>query len=290
MSTAELISLCKERGLKGYSKLKKDDLVKLLEKGNVNEKSVLRFPGGKSRGCSILFSYVEKYYPDSNKLISPFVGGGSFELFMREKGYKVYANDLFTPLITFWKVLQEEPVALALSVEKELLVDKEKFMKMRQEILELDDEMKIATYYFIINRCSFSGATFCGGFSKEAALNRCNKSSIEKVRTTDISGIDFYNLDYAFFLQQVKQDDKTVIYCDPPYYIKNYIYGRDGDLHKAFDHAEFAKVIKSKKNWILSYNDCPYIRELYKDCRIFEESWSYGMNKSKESSEIVILP
>ena len=39
----------------------------------------------------------------------------------------------------------------------------------------------------------------------------------------------------------------------------------------------------------MTYNNCDYIRKLYKGYKIIETSWSYGMNKTKESSEIVII-
>lgn len=39
----------------------------------------------------------------------------------------------------------------------------------------------------------------------------------------------------------------------------------------------------------MTYNNCDFIKDLYKDYKILETGWSYGMNKSKKSSEIVIL-
>ena len=39
----------------------------------------------------------------------------------------------------------------------------------------------------------------------------------------------------------------------------------------------------------MTYNNCAFIKDLYKDFIILEVSWSYGMNKSKESSELVII-
>lgn len=45
--------------------------------------SILRYPGGKSRAVKIL----DKYIPSDAKIIlSPFTGGASFELFLRDKG------------------------------------------------------------------------------------------------------------------------------------------------------------------------------------------------------------
>ena len=39
----------------------------------------------------------------------------------------------------------------------------------------------------------------------------------------------------------------------------------------------------------MTYNNCQYIKDLYKDFIILDIDWSYGMNKTKESSEIVII-
>lgn len=105
-----------------------------------------------------------------------------------------------------------------------------------------------------------------------------------------MDSIVFSNLDCTVFLEQHPETPTTVIYADPPYYIKDSIYGKDGDMHESFNHKLFAETLLKRKDWILSYNDCDYIRTLYKGCRILPTSWSYGMNKSKASSELLILP
>lgn len=60
-------------------------------------------------------------------------------------------------------------------------------------------------------------------------------------------------------------------------------------MHELFDHNKLYECISKKNNWILTYNDCEYIKDLYKNYKIIELDWSYGMNKSKKSSEIVII-
>ena len=62
-----------------------------------------------------------------------------------------------------------------------------------------------------------------------------------------------------------KWPSKTLIYLDPPYYVK----GRDlyHDFYKPKDHARVAKFVRSgitKQRWIVSYDNAPAIRELYK--------------------------
>ena len=248
-------------------------------------KSPLRYPGGKSRAIKILEKYTNKF-PNKTILLSPFFGGGSFELFMKNKGFTVFGNDLFTPLYTFWKTLQEDSEQLVQLVKTKMPVSKELFTSLRKTILQ-ETGVTQASSYFIINRCSFSGATMSGGYSKEAAEKRLTESSLKKLKSCDIT---FSNLDCCVFLDQHPETDQTLVYADPPYYITNYIYGKDGDLHQVFDHEAFANCIKKRKDWIISYNDCEYIREIYKGCQIISESWSYGMNVSKKSSEIIILP
>jgi len=249
-------------------------------------KSPLRYPGGKTRAIKTLEKYVDTHFPNENVIISPFFGGGSFELHMADKGYTIYANDLFQPLYTFWKTIQANVTDVSHLVRSLMPIDKTKFREYRTNILTSENEIQIAAYYYIINRCSFSGSTFCGGFSSQASSGRLNDSALKTLESVDLTRVHISNEDCIDFLKQ----HEGLIYADPPYYISNYIYGRDGDLHKQFDHESFAVEIKKHPKWILSYNDCEYIRNLYSDCRIFKESWSYGMNSTKKSSEIVILP
>jgi DNA adenine methylase len=256
-------------------------------------KSPLRYPGGKTRAVKILNSYVQTYFPERKTVISPFFGGGSFELFLYSNKYKVIGNDLFKPLYTFWKILISNSELLKERVEELMPITKEKFLSYRKEITELSDELEIASYYYIINRCSFSGATFCGGFSLEASTKRLNESSLKTVESykdlKDSESLSFSNKDCIEFIKDHPENKESFLYLDPPYYISTYIYGKNGDLHENFDHIKLRDELMTRSDWILSYNDCEYIRELYKGCKIFKEQWSYGMNAKKDSSEIIIM-
>lgn len=253
-------------------------------------KSPLRYPGGKTRAVKILTDAINSYYPGRKTILSPFFGGGSFELNRQSNGYKVYANDLFTPLYKFWVVVQNSKEALAQNVRSMMPVSKENFYNFRKQITDTENDLDIASMYFVINRCSFSGSTFCGGFSEESSRRRLAVSSIQRILQTDLSNTIISNLDYKEFLQQHPETNDTIVYADPPYMIGSYIYGRDGDLHQSFDHEGFAREIKTRNDWIICYNDCEYIRNLYKDNKIVDVCWNYGMNKTKKSSEILIFP
>jgi hypothetical protein len=141
----ELVALCKEQGIKGYSGKKKADILLLLNKKPIEEPiakeptknvSPLRYPGGKTRAIAILSSYVSTYFPTKKVLLSPFFGGGSFELFMTTKGYTVHGNDLFIPLYTFWTTKQSNCDTLVTAIKEHMPMTKEKFHTLRASILK----------------------------------------------------------------------------------------------------------------------------------------------------------
>ncbi len=138
--------------------------------------------------------------------------------------------------------------------------------------------------YYVLNRSSFSGATLSGGMSPEHP--RFTPSAIERIRT-------FYNPNFtvrqASFEESVLQYLDLFCYLDPPYVIKSSLYGKKGNAHKDFNHEALAAILLQRKNWILSYNDCKEIRDLYNGFRIITPEWKYGMSNDKASKEVLIL-
>lgn len=252
-------------------------------------KSPLRYPGGKTRACKTLDEIINEKDFDTSVVISPFFGGGSFEFFLCNKyGSKLIVNDKFKPLISFWKSVQTRKVELCSELRKLLnVVSKSIFSTMRDTIMEDTDDFIQGYKYFVINRCSFSGATLSGGFSTESSKKRFTESSIKRTEDLNLNDVEFHNLDFETFLK----GKKGLIFLDPPYYLNenSNLYGKNGDMHENFNHEKLFQVLKKRKNWIMTYNNCDYIRDLYKNYEIREVKWSYGMNASKESSEIVII-
>jgi len=202
---------------------------------------------------------------------------------------KIIANDKFNPLYNFWIQIKENKDNLYNELIKIDNVTKTQFNDYRKNLLKYN-KLQQAVYYFVINRSSFSGSTFSGGFSKESSIKRFTKSSIEKIKKLDLSNIIFFNEDFEKFIDE-NVTYKSFIFLDPPYYLekKSKLYGNNGDLHENFNHEKLFEVIKKYDNWLLTYNNCDYIKELYKNYKIIQVSWSYSMNKTKQSSEIIIL-
>ena len=260
----------------------------------MNNSSPLRYVGGKTRACKIIDEIINKYFNvnDFNILLSPFFGGGSFEFYFQNKyNYKLIVNDKFTPLYNFWKQIKINKHELCQELNKIKVISKEDFKNYRNSIMKLNDNiLEQATIYFIINRCSFSGATLSGGFSEEASKKRFTPSSINKIELLDLSNMDIYNYDFEDFINEYS-NDKSLIFLDPPYYFEKQskLYGNKGDMHENFNHELLFNIIKNKNYWIITYNNCHFIRNLYKDYLIIDVEWCYSMNKSKKLSEIIII-
>jgi DNA adenine methylase len=261
----------------------------------ISSRSPLRYPGGKFRARVIL----EKELPVNIKQVfAPFIGGGSFELYLANKNYTVHGLDKFELLANFWEQLLSNPETLAEKVNlfHSKTVDSVMFRTLQQELKQIEkipenaNLLDLATKFFVINRCSFSGSTLSGGFSKESAKSRFTESSIQKLKNFHNPNIFVQTGDV--FTTPIPTGTE-LLFLDPPYLLegkeKNKLYGISGSMHNTFDHYAFHELIKNVDiPFLLTYNNSEEVSKLWKNYNISSAEWSYGMNKSKTSSEIIV--
>lgn len=248
---------------------------------NYTMRSPLRYPGGKTRAIELITGFFPKKL---DKLLSPFFGGGSIELFAASKGTKVIGYDVFSPLVEFWQCLKDQPAKLADEVEKFFPLPKAKFYELQHTQTTFKSKIKRAAVYYVLNRSSFSGATLSGGMSPHHP--RFTQTSIERLRAFNNPNI---SVEQSDFKQSLLKHPLTFAYLDPPYLISSSLYGKKGNAHKDFDHEALAKILKEREHWILSYNDCGEIRKLYDGFYMLTPNWKYGMSNNKISREVLIF-
>jgi DNA adenine methylase len=252
-------------------------------------KTLLRYPGGKAKAIKVLEQYIPE---NTTKIVSPFFGGGSLEFHLASKGIEVQGYDIFKPVVNFWRAVKHDKQKLVEEIRKILPVTKERFTYYQYILRHRNDSLFILDYeaaaiFFVLNRCSFSGTTLAGGYSIQAAEGRLTESSIQRILDFDSYEVDVQSLSF----DQVIPYADGLLFCDPPYYLgkKSNLYGNNGEDHRGFDHDSLHRHLVDKNNWILCYNNDPHIREMYKEYKIVEPSWNYGMSKDKSSKEILIL-
>ncbi|MDB5226294.1 MAG: hypothetical protein JWN78_487 [Bacteroidota bacterium] len=253
----------------------------MIKNVEYSENSLLRYPGGKTRAVEI----ITRYFPsDITELVSPFFGGGSIELSLAAKGVKIYGYDIFKPLVEFWQCVFSHPVELSNAVSDYFPLTKQSFYELQKTQTKFKSKIERAAVYYVLNRSSFSGSTLSGGMSPDHP--RFTQTSINRLKS-------FYNpnvkIKKADFKESLILHKNSFAYLDPPYLIKNSLYGKKGDAHKDFDHSGLAKILKKREKWILSYNECEEIHSLYNGFEMIIPYWKYGMSNDKASKEILIF-
>ncbi|NMD00525.1 MAG: DNA adenine methylase [Bacteroidales bacterium] len=251
-------------------------------------KSPLRYPGGKSRAVELISNLL----PEFDEFREPFLGGGSIFLYAKQRfpNKKFWVNDLYLELYKFWEMTQKDVDALIDKIyewKNQFPIGKElhKFLNVN---LESFNDLERAAAFFIYNRITFSGTSLSGGYSEHAFSGRFTESSIQRLRqfAKVINGSTITNLDYE---ELVKEEGKNVfIFLDPPYYsaAKSALYGKNGNMHKSFDHIKFAETMRNcKHKWLITYDDSKYIRDLFSYANIIPWDLTYGMRNVTDGSD-----
>ena len=261
-------------------------LIRLRSQGKLDYKrylgSPLRYAGGKSLAVGYI---LERLPPNLERLVSPFFGGGSVEIALaKEIGIPVTGYDVFDVLTNYWKIQLADPAGL----HQRLAM----FEPTRQTFAEVKERLKahwlegetlpsldLAAYYYFNSNTSY-GPHFLGWPSDIYLQPTRYSKMIDKVRSFRAPTLQ---VECAGFEDSIPDYPGVFLYCDPPYYLEDgmtftgmYPHRNFPVHHVNFDHAGLRDLLLSRRGgFLLSYNDCPTIREWYSDCRMFSPKWQY---------------
>ena len=239
-------------------------------------KTPLRYPGGKSKAVKTLSQWYPKIISEYRE---PFIGGGSIAIDITKANpdIPIWINDLYVPLYNFWVQLRDNGDELSERVreEKQNTLDegdrdkvtakaKELFNQYKEEIDKYTN-LERAVAFFIINKCSYSGLTENSTFSPTASNSNFSLVGADKLKEFSklIKNWKITNIDYSEVMGADGSDD-TFVFLDPPYDIKDFLYGKNREMHKSFDHNLFAEnVYKCKHKFMITYNVNIRLMQLY---------------------------
>jgi len=266
-------------------------------------KTPLRYPGGKSRALSKLFQFIPDL-KDYTEFREPFLGGGSvaIEIGKRYPHLEIWVNDLYEPLYNFWKILQsdgdklKDKLVQLKETHSNPLAAEQLFLDCKDYLAKpVANAADRAVSFYVVNKCSFSGLTESSSFSKQASESNFSMNGIEKLPEYSrmIENWKITNLSYE---RMLSDDLDSFVYLDPPYEIKSNLYGRKGNMHKGFNHDEFASWCDNYKSPILiSYNSSQLIRDRFEKWTVAEFAHTYTMrstgcyNKEQASRKELVL-
>ena len=253
----------------------------------------LRYPGGKGKLTPYLKLVFEHNDLINGNYVEPYAGGAGVALNLLVDGYAslIHLNDLNSSVYAFWYSVINHSEELCKKIF-DATVSMDEWYKQKAILNDPHNHSLIDIGFstFFLNRTNRSGILLGGviGGKNQAGdwkLNaRFNKSSlvdrIEKIALLR-DNIRLYNLDAEALIKTVLPTlpQKTLIYLDPPYYVKG--QGLYQNHYKHDDHVAIADLVQKeiKQHWIVSYDHTSEIDEMYKS----RAKITYGINYSAQN-------
>ncbi|PPE05422.1 DNA adenine methylase [Williamsoniiplasma lucivorax] len=263
--------------------------------------SPLTWPGGKAKQWNLIKSYFPKN-TERMRYIEPFFGGGSIGLnALREDLFRDYTfNDINTDLINFWKGIMSDKNFLEMYKPILKLIFHPK-VKTLDEIKSIYAEIERETpnhwlLFLLKNNLTFNGSVK-GTWTQQRLEQNWNHNKFERVLETSkllnkkywstLPLVHFENNPAQGSMFFGKYNSKTWMkntfyYIDPPYF----------EIKNLYEYSMSQKQWKKFKGWIreinnygakfcISLNDCPEVREMFKEFNIYEAAWKYTSSNTK---------
>lgn len=263
----------------------------------------LRYPGGKGRLASFIKRLMKVNRLLDGVYVEPYAGGSAIaiELLLHEYVSHIHINDISRPVYSFWKaVLRYTDELCKLIADTSLTVkswDRQK--RILANALDHDDlAVGFATFFLnrtnrsgILNGGIIGGRDQTGPWKIDARYNA--RELVHRVESIASMGkrIHLTRRDALRFLKSgvTRWPEKTLIYLDPPFYVK----GRAlyDDFYEPKDHelvSNFVGSIKTQQ-WIVSYDNESAIRKLYKGSRYLVYDIGYSARSSRKGSEVMFF-
>ena len=258
----------------------------------------LRYPGGKSRAIK----FLSQHLPKIESYREPFLGGGSMALYVTQTypNTDVWVNDLYYPLYAFWMTLRDHGQQLCDDLRELKTELGESYDAHKMAFDDAKDKLNNDIYesgfnFYVANKCSFSGLTANSSFSKQASRANFTFRGIDKLPALSelIQGWRITNQSY----EELLYGRNAFVFLDPPYAIKDNLYGNKGDMHKSFDHKLFAAYACASENkCMITYNSELFIKDRFPDW--YQKDWdlTYTMRSTgnytanqKKRKELLLL-
>jgi DNA adenine methylase len=264
--------------------------------------SPLRYPGGKTCLLEPVAQVLKLNKLSHSHYAEPYAGGCGLALALLFGGHvsDIHINDIDRSIWTFWHVVLNRTEEFIELMETTPVTIKE-WRRQRdiQRNLGRRSHLEVAFAAFFLNRTNRSGiiknAGVIGGlkqkgdytidcrFTKEELARRIRR--IAKYRNR----IHLHRMDALDFINHVDRElpAETFLCIDPPYFNKG------ATLYTSFympeDHERVAKrVLRLDNPWVLTYDYCDEIKELYADRRQYRFDLNYSAHIKRVGSELLI--
>lgn len=249
---------------------------------------VAPYVGGKRNLAGEIVRRIELIPHDT--YCEPFVGMGGVFLRRRFAPTGEVINDYSRDVSTFFRILQRHYVPF-LDMLRYQLTTRADFDRLKATPPDTMTDLERAARFLYLQRTSFGGKpadrTFSTGVQRASRFDITKLVPILEEVHERLSRVVIECLPWDAFIRRYDRAE-TLFYCDPPYYGCEHYYGPQ------FDRSQFevmADVLGSiKGRFILSLNDTPEVREIFRAFRLESVNTTYSVNVagSRKVSELLI--
>lgn len=248
------------------------------------------YQGGKRLLSKTLIERIQKI--NHACYAEPFFGMGGVFFRRPFQAEAEVINDVSKDVTTFLKVLQRHFVEFVHFMRWHVTTRSE-FDRLKNTEPETLTDIERAARFFYLQKLSFggkvSGRTYGYSPMEKARFDIIRiEANLEELHER-LAAVQIENLDYADFIARYDRPT-TLFYIDPPYYDNENDYGK-GVFNKT-DFEKLAKLLFSiKGKFILSLNDTPEVRSIFKSFTLESVSTTYsvgGGDKSQRVKELII--
>ncbi len=249
-------------------------------------KSPLAWVGGKS----LLTSTIIPLIPPHTCYVEVFAGA-AWVLFRKPESKSEIINDINGELVTLYRVLQNHKQAFV-DYFANWLVSRADFERLKRiDPTTLTDIQRAARFFYLV-KLSFGtkavGQTFGVASTTKPRINLLELDADLETAHQRLARVFVENRPYTEILK-LHDTPSTFFYLDPPYWDCEDVYGKG--LFTKDDFTRLRDVLaRAKGKWMVSINDVPQIRALFKSFNIKEVQTKYSLSAgaTKPVTELLI--
>lgn len=269
--------------------------------------SPLRYPGGKAKLTPLVGDLLSLNGLVGGTYVEPYAGGASVALALLLRGLvaRVHINDIDESVHAFWESVLTRTGELCDRIRR-CRVSPAEWRRQRDVLRshhaqEPRDMVDLGFAAFYLNRTNRSGIIASGGmiggvhqsgrWKMDARFNKADLiGRIERI-AANAERISLHKEDALAFLTRLMPTlpKNSFVYLDPPYYVKGTqrLYA---NFYNHDDHARIARLMnRATVSWLVSYDDQPAIRTLYKNVRKAEHRLTYTARTRYEGKELLFF-
>lgn len=267
--------------------------------------SPLRYPGGKAILATFMKDVIMTNHLEGGKYCEAYAGGAgaALDLLISRTVKEIFLNDIDYHIYSFWvSILTEKDEFISKIRNTPIDIETWHFQQLIYKNPTNFSQFEVGFSTFFLNRCNRSGiltkAGPIGGINQTGKYlidARFNKSElINRIELINKYSrqIHVSNFDALTFIDKICHElnpTQFLLYLDPPYYNKGKTLYLNFYDHK--DHQDISSILNSltKHKWLVSYDNVPEIKELYKHQKTFSFDLNYSLQKSRRGSELMIF-